>query len=92
MVCRHQEMAWIAIVRGKCCFLVWCQLSNQARLMFEMLPVLTAKEWSEICDEGFLDGRYEKLKHMIPVQDRALTLEYYIERARKHVRQHGALP
>ena len=42
------------------------------------LPVVVVKDWGDICQKGFLDEQYERLKDKIPLSTEQLTTGYYL--------------
>jgi len=42
------------------------------------LPVVIVKNWKDICDDGFLEKQYERLKDKVPLDNIKLTTGYYL--------------
>jgi hypothetical protein len=51
--------------------------------LYTELPVLIVKEWTDICQEGFLDKVYDEMAPLLVQNDEILTMEYYRTLARR---------
>ena len=44
------------------------------------LPVVIVKDWKEVCQVGFLEEQYQRVKHLLPIPNEKLTTAYYLRR------------
>lgn len=47
--------------------------------MYSGLPVVIVKDWTDLCQEGFLDQQYARLKHMLPLPEEIFTMAPYLK-------------
>lgn len=45
------------------------------------LPVIAVKNWTELCNIGFLDEQYQRVRHLLPLPDYKLTMAYYLRQS-----------
>jgi hypothetical protein len=51
--------------------------------LFTGLPVLIVKEWTDICQEGFLDKIYDEMAPLLVQNDEIFTMDYYLSLAKR---------
>jgi hypothetical protein len=51
--------------------------------LYTGLPVLIVKEWTDICQEGFLDKIYDEMAPLLVQNDEIFTMDYYLSLAKR---------